>query len=444
MLSDIFYNELIERQAIGCFLLNGSRHSLRLSAEDFCNPLTRFAFQLVQHMERNHAKIDLITLTETARKSKSWKTYENEFQTFLMGCVGDTPSVALADSIVNHLKDMTQRRNVKAIAEKMLNDLSYGDTGAVIDEARNALKGVGKTADGTWYDTEKIMTITADYLDKKSSGKIQQIFTGLKSMDLITGGLTQGEMTVLAGRTGGGKSAFSQFVALNAAKAGKRVLFVSREMSPLQYGIRTLASQTGVESSSIRNAVLTDREYERIGDGFNNISTLPIRFAFNIASAEDLRYELQQIYDTEGGIDLVVIDYLQIMATKEKTANEYARVSKISRICKEYTLQFNCALLLLSQVSRGVGILSNNDLRDSGCIEQDADNVWLINTPKRGDDDWVDDDKVGVYNTLAQADKRLVMLDVAKSRMGKLASTWVCFDPAHMNYTDLLERSERL
>lgn len=251
---------------------------------------------------------------------------------------------------------------------------------------------------------------------------------------LAPGACAMGKSRYLPPAPGQGKSAFAMHIAQHAAQKGFRVGFVSREMSAEQYGIRALTSLTGIGSGDLlRAGKLSGDQWTAIGDAVARMGKLPISFAFRAATVEDVRRETQR-----KDIDLLVVDYIQIMSTREKCASEHLRVSVISRQLKEIALDIGIPVLVLSQLKRLPGGIRRRpvlaDLKESGSIENDADVVLFLYQPSGPDDDSIPDTYAGWVEAAEDMGDRFLLLEIAKQRMFATSTLGVCFDTKGMRF----------
>ena len=212
------------------------------------------------------------------------------------------------------------------------------------------------------------------------NGKHDGIMIGFRDLDIALDGIKKDNFIVVGARPSVGKSAFTLQIALNVAKSGKSVLYVSPEMSDLQLGTRLLSLESGVPYRSINNATAKGESLERVREAKNTILNLPLKINDNpeqtIDSVRMSAYSLQAYK----GIDLLIVDYLQLLCEGDDSKEN---VTLVSRGLKSIAKDLHIPVLAVSQLSRQIEYRDDkrprlSDIRGSGQIEQDCDAVILI------------------------------------------------------------------
>lgn len=266
-----------------------------------------------------------------------------------------------------------------------------------------------------------------------SSGEQRGIPTGFSQIDNLLAGLQRSDLIILAARPSMGKTTFALDIARNAACAyGASVGIFSLEMSSQQLVDRLLAAEAGVDSWKLRTGKLrNDNEFEAVQTAMGRLSEAPIHIddqpANNILKMRSAARRLKN----EHGLDLVVVDYLQLMSPTSSRANDslVQQVTEISRSLKVLARELDVPVLALSQLSRAVeqrgGKPRLSDLRDSGSIEQDADVVMFIHR-----DDKMKKDDVSDRPNIAE-------ILVEKHRNGPVGKAELYFDEQHVRFLSL-------
>ena len=212
--------------------------------------------------------------------------------------------------------------------------------------------------------------------------------SGFKAVDGVTQGLQKEDLIVIAGRPSMGKTSLAMNIAENVAKEEDGcVLVFSLEMSSESLTSRMLASMAGISQQSFKSANLTDRQWEKTIQKAKKLESMNIHIDDkpNISPME-IRANARRLakqYRKDGGVKLVVVDYIQLMQMPGRTENRVNELSDISRSLKYLAKEVNAPVIVLSQLNRAVEQRPNKrpqmaDLRDSGAIEQDADLIFML------------------------------------------------------------------
>lgn len=275
-----------------------------------------------------------------------------------------------------------------------------------------------------------------EHLERMMSGAAPGASTGYRDLDEITGGLHRGELTILAARPGVGKTSLALGIALNVAVAGGLVLVSELEMSHDQLQLRAVSMHTGIDLHRLRLNALGDEEdtLRHVTEGFGWLNGLPMLVDDRPGqTTQQVRTRALRVRAEQGPIALLVVDYLQLMGdVAKKNSNREQDVSAISRGLKGLARELDCPVLALSQLSRAVeGRASHvpmlSDLRESGSLEQDADNVAFIYRPELYDKET---DQKGIAE-----------LHIAKQRQGPLGIVPLRFDSRTTNFSSLTYRT---
>lgn len=420
-----------ERSVIGALLRDSTCLDLldALTPEDYTRPEYATIHQTAVRLRAKRQPVDMQTVASALPAE-----LQRDGLSILLEAVRWTPTTANAGHYADIVKERSRRRIVKRICEDAIRQLEDGADVAA-DAAFEGLRGMvgGQT---TRITAAEVASKTYDMLEAISRGELRSIPTPLHDLNaMLSGGLRKGELTVLAAYTGQGKSALAQAIARKSAEDGYRVLLVSREMSAEQYGLRAFSSLCGVDSSTLYRAKsLTGEQWAAAAEAASTFGSLPLEFTFRAATVEDVRREARSMR----GLDLLVVDYIQILQTANNYPSDNSRVAHISRTLKEIALDLQIPVLALSQFSRPPkGVTKRpvvSDLRDSGSIEQDADCIWLMWQPQDDDDGDIPAEYVGWYSAAQAMGDRFLLLDVAKNRMGRIGKIGIGFSPKRMQF----------
>ena len=245
-------------------------------------------------------------------------------------------------------------------------------------------------------------------------------------------------MTIIGARPAVGKSALAAQAAIAAAEAGHKVCIVSREMTGNQYGIRILARGTKVSNMRMRTGELTDDDWGQLSDSLMLYGNHDIRFMFSTKYIEDLKAEAEAMKE-KNGLDMLIVDYIQLMQSRQRFDKDYQRIGHISKTLKDLSTDLNIAVIALAQVGRSTdgSMPMLSELRGSGDLEQDADNVIFMHRPDDAQDKWVRPSDRGVFEAIHSMKCQYLVLNVAKQRQGETGAVACIFDPRAMSFTEV-------
>lgn len=430
MMQNLFADIGAEKAIIGAVLQDTSVQNVldELPVEAFTSPLYSLAWQTAKELRQRHSAVDLVTVGAQIPNASAE----------MIEAMRSVPTTANLKHYVKIVQEKYRRRMVRTVLDEALQTLIQdgGETATddCIDRALNAFRGFSGD-DAAWLSAKDVAYRSFDMLEDIAAGKLRSIPTPLPNLNAaMAGGLRQGEVTVLAAVTGGGKSALALEIAKHAAKSGYSVGVISREMSAEQYGLRAFSSVCGLSTGEMLAAKkLKPEHWEAIANAVTELQGLPIHFSFSSSTVEDVRRNAQRLKK----LDLLIVDYIQILGTKHDYASEHLKISHISRQLKEMAMDFHIPVLALSQFKRLVGNRKPalSDLKESGSLENDADNVWLIYRPADDEDENIPPQYAGWVTAAEQLGGRFLLLEVAKQRMYSPGTVAMYFDPARMKFS---------
>lgn len=393
------YDRELEEALIGAILINPDAFvdvSPKLDSKDFYIHRHEWiwdAFKSLLHADRN---IDLLTVKQELENAGRFEDIGG--MAYLVGLTNLVPSSLHAEAYAEAIKGLALRRRLLKSANEIAKIAHRKDMtiDAVIEESENAIFGVSQARFSR--DLVPLSSVAMDYqrriqeVSKKTEG-LSGLETGLRSLDLVLDGLQKEDLIIVAGRPGMGKTGFLLGIAKHVGMRLKRnVAIFSLEMSNTQLLQRMLAQETGIDSQKLRSAKLTDEEWTRT---FHALSLLGESRIFiddtPAITPLQMRSKCQRL-KMEEDLDLVIVDYLQLMSSDTRTENRVQEVSYISRYLKVLARDLGVPVLAAAQLSRAVEQRQDkqpvlSDLRESGSLEQDADIVMFINRPDQMNED---------------------------------------------------------
>ena len=296
------------------------------------------------------------------------------------------------ESACKVIKDKSLLRKIVDVTEKINKRLeTTPDPDVLIDELEKDVFSLSEERiSNALVPVSEIIPDVIKNLEELAARRemVTGIPTGFFELDNKTSGLHDSDLIIIAARPSMGKTALSLSIAYNVAvKEGKNVAFFSLEMSKEQLVIRLLSQESKIPLQKIRTGFLTSHELDRLIEASDTIRQAPLYIDDTPAiSVLDARAKARRL-KTEIGLDLLIIDYLQLMKGIKRTENRQQEVSEISRSLKSLAKELNIPVIALSQLSRQVEQRADKrpqlaDLRESGSIEQDSDVVIFIHRPE--------------------------------------------------------------
>lgn len=434
-----------ERSVIGA-LVSDPRvqdQARRLNASDFTDALYRRTFTEIQSLIAERKPIDLVVLGDKLAGVDGALTA-------VLSAIQQTPVTFNCSSYVDLVLDASVRRRVSKISERLYREMGDRDRDALesIATARAQLADVGLGGPDDWMTAAEVAARTYSDLEARVRGDFKPVQSGLSDLDYLTGGFFPGELTIVGAKPGVGKSVFGMMVALNAAMNGAHSGVCSLEMMDTQYGQRLLSNMSGVNGMKLRKATgMADEDWRLLVEAMKRLSGIPSAFMFQTRYVEDLALAVRKRVDNDG-LGLLVVDYLQLMRTRQRTESERLAIAAISWALKTVATECRIPVIALAQLRRpGQGEANKmptmRDLRESGNLEADADNIILLHEPESKDDPYVyRDDKQG-FDDMRKRGDRYIALKVEKQRQGSTGALSLLFRPQRMEYVQIMRKATK-
>ncbi len=358
-----------------------------LRPDAFYRVQNRWIYEAILALSERREPIDFLTLTDELRRRE--KLEEIGGEAYVIGLVNTVPTSINARTYGRIVEAAATRRKLISAASTIAN-LAYDeveDITVVIDRAEQTLFGVSE--ERTTRDLVPVKQIARDYLERieelhARGDDVIGVPTGFTDLDRLLGGLNKSDLIILAARPGMGKTALQNTIALNAARRhGKRIAIFNLEMSGEQLVQRMIAADTRIDSQRLRRGDIHEHEWPIFMEAIGRLSETHLFIDDTPAlTPMQLRTKCRRLY-AEHGLDLIVVDYLQLMQSEYSNNNRVQEISEISRGLKTLARELDVPVLAAAQLSRAVEQRQDKhpqlaDLRDSGSIEQDADIVMFI------------------------------------------------------------------
>ena len=360
----------------------------KLKSEHFYKNAHTLIFSAMEKLNKDNDPIDTVSVVDLLKKRKHLKKAGGAY--YISGLIEIVPTTAHVERYIKIVMEKSILRNLIFLA----NDISkeaYSDN----QEVENILESVQKsifsiTQDALQKDFEKldpVLVKTFDKIDKIAAhrGAVIGVPSGFHELDQLTTGFQNGDLIIIAGRPGMGKTSFALNIMRNAAiDSKKKIGFFSLEMASEQLAMRLLCSEARVDSNLVRRGDLPKSKYKNLSLAVGPLSDSDIYLDDTPAlSILELRAKARRLKN-DADIDMIIVDYLQLMQGPKGVESRQQEIATISRSMKALAKELDIPIVALSQLSRAVEQRSGShrpqlsDLRESGAIEQDADVVIFL------------------------------------------------------------------
>jgi replicative DNA helicase len=380
-----------EKSVLGSIMI--SPEAMELASEslmpsDFYVPAHRDLFEAAKTLQEHGRAVDIVTLVDALGQSGTLEriggvSYITELSIF-------TPSAANASHYIHIVKERSVLRQLMKAGSDIARDATDGekDSDKALDDAERRIFDISmkKSADSLLPIQETLFKSYERIGElMKLNGAITGVPTGFIDLDKLMSGLQKSDLVIVAGRPSMGKTAFALNIASNAGiRGGSSVAIFSLEMSREQLVMRMLCSEAEVDMQQVKTGRIGDQDLIKLAEALDPMNRGKIYIDDTAgASVSEIRSKCRR-HKARHGLDLIVIDYLQLMQGPRKADSRQQEVSEITRAMKILAKELNVPVILLSQLSRAPEQRGGDhrplmsDLRESGAIEQDADVVILL------------------------------------------------------------------
>lgn len=401
------YSDLQTEQAVLASMIIDSNCSIEyslLSIEDFTDKLHQTIYVGISNLIKSNKKVDYLTLYNELNKKVE--------VTYLANLSNSLPTTANFKEYVNELKDLTLKRKLYLLADKIKDTKKSGEELAELAE-KEIFQLREETSTSEFTKLNEIMMDVYNHIEKIASGEMERgLKTGYNNLDNIIGGLRKSEYILLGARPSIGKTALAINIAENLLTQGKTVAFFSYEMSKVQLVERLLKSASMVETGYKRN--MSADEWRKLQNAANFFINRNLFIDDNPnKSVSDMQSMCRKL-KRQKGLDLVIIDYLQKVKSNVR-GSKREQLEQVSNDIKNMAKMLNVPVLVVSSLSRAsetrdVKIPIMSDLRETGQLEFDADVIMFLH-------------RQYYYDRTNENIKRDADIIVAKNRNGKVGRT---------------------
>lgn len=408
-------DEEIEKAML--YYLIFENYECELIDADFTTRLNKKIFKAIQSLKRAKEEITMLTVKNKLTDEKNILSY--------LATLSENIYSTTAESVYKKLIQLTKKRQMQTLLNESVTKIK--DAENIDIDIEKVIKELNKIEDREVKEEslkEQIID-TLDMIEENMKNKNDySLYTGMLDLDQLTCGLHNEELTIIGARPGMGKTTFALQIADYIAKKKIPVMFISLEMSEEQIITKLIAKDTRINSTKMRLGTLTDQEAVKVYEAGAELEEKPLYITSNLRTIQQIEVEARKLKNKKN-IGLIIIDYIQLIKSSQKFNLREQEVADITRTLKLLTLELKIPIIGLCQLNRNATrqepMLS--DLRESGAIEQDADNVIFIYQEEETD-----------------AAAPVVTIKLAKQRVGTTGKVNMVFRKVYSEFVNIIRR----
>lgn len=408
------YDEELERAMLYYVIFEQEQYAL--DETDFINERNKKIIKAINELRAEKKEISMLSIKS---KIKANGSQVLEY----ISSLGDFVRTSSAENVYSELISLSKKRKIFDLLQNKVSEIADAENIDVL--AENIIKQINSIEQLNEKEqtfSEQVLNTVSALEDNYNNKNDYSLYTGLMDLDNKICGLHNQELTIIGARPGVGKTTFALQIATKIAEKGKNVTIISLEMSDIQIIQKMLATKTKVNSYKMRMGTLEDKDWSKIAEASTEISKLPINLittATTIQRIETISRKLKN----QNKLDLLVIDYIQLIKNKNKFSNREQEVADITRTLKLLSLELKIPIIGLCQLSRNATRQEPTlaDLRESGAIEQDADNVIFLYQENEQEENIVD-----------------ITVKIAKQRAGEVGKVYMKFNKPNSEFKGVM------
>lgn len=408
------YDEELERAMLYYVIFEQEQYAL--DETDFINGRNKKIIKAINELKAEKKEISMLSIKS---KIKANGSQVLEY----ISSLGDFVRTSSAENVYSELISLSKKRKIFDLLQNKVSEIADAENIDVLAESIvKQINSIEQLNEKEQTFSEQVLNTVSALEENYNNKNDYSLYTGLMDLDNKICGLHNQELTIIGARPGVGKTTFALQIATKIAEKGKNVTIISLEMSDIQIIQKMLATKTKVNSYKMRMGTLEDKDWSKIAEASTEISKLPINLittATTIQRIETISRKLKN----QNKLDLLVIDYIQLIKNKNKFSNREQEVADITRTLKLLSLELKIPIIGLCQLSRNATRQEPTlaDLRESGAIEQDADNVIFLYQEKEQEDSIVD-----------------ITVKIAKQRAGEVGKVYMKFNKPNSEFKGVM------
>lgn len=425
-------NKEAEMSVLGVCFLN--KYALEKVVEEveasmFYNDANQKIFSALVELHKNSTPVDITTVKNELDKQKNLNAIGG--LDYLSEVIDSVATTANLDSYIKIIKEKAIRRRLIDTATNIITDTyeEEKELAVLLDNSEKRISDVAKSRASSELTpiSEALRQAQANLeILAQNKSEITGLTTGFYDLDKATSGLHGGELIILGARPAVGKTAFALNIATNAAMStDKAVAIFNLEMNSEQLVNRMISAVGGIEGDKLKTGSLNHNDWKKYNEAMSELADTNIYIEDDVSvTGPEIRAKCRRLANSEKGLALVVIDYLQLVTTGGRSESRQVEVSEISRSLKKMAIELDVPVIALAQLTRGAEQRKESnqprlvDLRESGSIEQDADLVLFLNRQ-----DYFEEKSAEKKQTIVPTD-----LIIAKHRRGSTGLIELLFE----------------
>nr|DAW37625.1 MAG TPA: DnaB-like replicative helicase [Caudoviricetes sp.] len=408
------YDEELERAMLYYVIFEQEQYAL--DETDFINERNKKIIKAINELRAEKKEISMLSIKS---KIKANGSQVLEY----ISSLGDFVRTSSAENVYSELISLSKKRKIFDLLQSKVNEIADAENIDVL--AENIIKQINsieRLNEKEQTFSEQVLNTVSALEENYNNKNDYSLYTGLMDLDNKICGLHNQELTIIGARPGVGKTTFALQIATKIAEKSKNVTIISLEMSDIQIIQKILATKTKVNSYKMRMGTIEDEDWEKIAKASTEIAKLPINLitkATTIQAIETIARKLKN----RNKLDLLIIDYIQLIKNKGKFNNREQEVADITRTLKLLSLDLKIPIIGICQLNRNATRQEPSlaDLRESGAIEQDADNVIFLYQEKEQEDSIVD-----------------ITVKIAKQRAGEVGKVYMKFNKPNSEFKGVM------
>ena len=411
-----------ETEKIVLYYIIFKEEELKIYEKDFFLQKHKQIFKAIQELKNNKEEINILSIKEKIKGN------DKEVLEYISNLAENIYGTSI-DYAYKKLKELSKKRELLEVAKEIEKNVKDEDIENYIEKVIKRLTDINQEGQQEKNFINMVVD-TANVLEKKilqGANYINPYLTGIFDLDAVTNGLHPEELTIIGARPAVGKTTFALQIAQKIVNKNIPVAIISLEMSETQLVQKIVSKTANVDSNRIRIGNLSEKEKDKVFTAMGEIATLPFFINTKARSIQDIEIYARKLKN-KNDLGLLIIDYIQLVKSRNKYNSREQEVAEISRTLKLLSLELKIPIIGLCQLNRNAARTTPtlSDLRESGAIEQDADNVIFLYKETEIDDE----EEKAVEN---------IIIDLQKQRAGGLTKVTVKFDKKVSEFRNLVK-----